>query len=51
VRVGGGAADIDVDGVRRTGLAAAIVLASTTAPDRYDVDATAGVSTLKLVRL
>ena len=51
VRVGGGAADTDVDGVRRTGLAAGTVLASTTAPDRYDVDATAGVSTLKLVRL
>jgi len=27
------------------------VHASTTAPDRYDIDATAGVSTLKLVRL
>ncbi|HEX5534246.1 MAG TPA: hypothetical protein VFX33_10945, partial [Actinomycetales bacterium] len=32
VRVGGGAADTDVDGVRRTGLAAGTVLASTTAP-------------------
>ena len=51
VRAGSGAADTDVDRVRRTGLAAGTVLASTTAPDRYDVDATAGVSTLKLVRL
>jgi hypothetical protein len=51
VRVDGGAADTDVDGVRRTGLAAGTVLATSTAADRYDVEATAGVSTLKLVRL
>jgi hypothetical protein len=51
VRVGGGAADTEVDGVRRTGLAAGTVLATTTATDRYDIDATAGVSTLKLERL
>ena len=51
VRVGGGAADTDVDGVRRTGLAAGTVLATSTAADRYDVDATAGVSRLTLERL
>ena len=51
VRVDGGAADTDVDGVRRTGLAAGTVLATSTAADRYDVEATAGVSTLNLVRL
>jgi hypothetical protein len=51
VRIGGGAASTEVDGVRRTGLAAGTVLATTTAADRYDVDATAGVSTLTLERL
>ena len=51
VRIGGGAASTEVDGVRRTGLAAATVLATATDPDRYDVDATAGVSTLTLQRL
>jgi hypothetical protein len=38
-----------VDGIRRTGLSA--VLSTATDPDRYDVDATAGVSTLTLARL
>jgi hypothetical protein len=50
VRVGGGAASTDVDGVRRTGLAGGTVLSTSTATDRYDVDATAGVSTLVLDR-
>lgn len=50
VRVGGGAASTDVDGVRRTGLAGGTVLSTSTASDRYDVDATAGVSTLVLDR-
>ncbi|HEY6747010.1 MAG TPA: hypothetical protein VI357_14965 [Mycobacteriales bacterium] len=51
VRVGGGAASTDVDGVRRTGLAGGTVLTTATATDRYDVDATAGVSTLVLDRI
>jgi hypothetical protein len=50
VRIGGGAASTDVDGVRRTGLAGGTVLSTATAPDRYDVDATAGVSSLVLDR-
>lgn len=50
VRVGGGAASADVDGVRRTGLAGGTVLSTSTATARYDVDATAGVSTLVLDR-
>jgi hypothetical protein len=50
VRVGGGAASTDVDGVRRTGLPGGTVLSTTTAADRYDLDATAGVSTLVLDR-
>lgn len=50
VRVGGGAASTDVDGARRTGLAGGTVLSTSTASDRYDVDATAGVSTLVLDR-
>jgi hypothetical protein len=51
VRIGGGAASTEVDGVRRTGLAAGTVLATATATNRYDVDAIAGVSTLMLMRL
>jgi hypothetical protein len=51
VRVGGGAASTDVDGVRRTGLAGGTVLSTASATDRYDVDATAGVSTLVLDRI
>ncbi len=50
IRVGGGAASTDVDGVRRTGLAGGTVLSTATAPDRYEVDATAGVSSLVLDR-
>jgi hypothetical protein len=50
VRVGGGAASTDVDGIRRTGLSGGTVLSTSSAPDRYDVDATAGVSTLVLDR-
>ena len=51
VRVGGGAASTEVDGVHRVGLPAGTVLSTATDPDRYDVDATAGVSTLTLERL
>jgi hypothetical protein len=51
VRIGGGAARTEVDGVRGTGLAAGTVLATATATNRYDVDATAGVSPLMLMRL
>lgn len=51
VRIGGGAGSADVDGVRRTGLAAGTVIATVIATDRYDVEATAGVSTLTLERL
>jgi hypothetical protein len=50
VRVGGGAASTEVDGVRRTGLAGGTVVSTATGPDRYDVDATAGVSTLTVDR-
>jgi len=51
VRVDSGAGTTEIDGVRRTGLAAGAVLATATASDRYDVDAAAGVSTLTLRRL
>jgi len=51
VRIGGGAASTDIDGVRRTGLAAGTVLGTASNPHRYDVDTTAGVSTLTLERL
>lgn len=51
VRVDGGAGTTEVDGVRRTGLAAGTVLATATVTDRYDVDAAAGVSTLTQRRL
>ena len=50
VRVGGGAGSTEVDGIRRTGLAGGTVLSTATDPDRYDVDAVAGVSTLVLDR-
>ena len=50
LRIGGGAGSTDVDGVRRTGLAAGTVLSTASDPHRYDVDATAGVSTLTLER-
>lgn len=50
VRVGGGAASVVVDGVRRTGVSGGTVVSSSTAADRYDVEATAGVSTLVLDR-
>jgi len=51
VRVGAGAGTTEVDGVRRTGLAAGTVLATATVTDRYDVDAAAGVFTLTQRRL
>jgi hypothetical protein len=50
VRAGGGAGTAVLDGVRTTGIAGGTVLAGTTAPDRYDIDATAGVSSLLLDR-
>jgi hypothetical protein len=50
VRIDGGAASSDVDGVRRAGLPGGTVLSTATAPDRYDVEATAGVSSLVLDR-
>ena len=50
VRVGGGAASAEVDGVRRSGVSGGTVLSTATAPDRYDLDATAGVSALVLDR-
>jgi hypothetical protein len=53
VRVGGGAGSATVDGVRHSGLSAGVVLTPDgwdTAIDRYDVDATAGVSTLTVDR-
>lgn len=50
VRVGGGAGTVVVDGVRRTGVAGGTTVTSSTAADRYDVDVTAGVSTLILDR-
>jgi hypothetical protein len=49
VRVGGGAGSATVDGARHNGLSAGTVLTSDgwdAASDRYDVDATAGVSAL-----
>ena len=46
VRIGGGAGSTDVYGAHRTGLAAGTVLSTATDPHRYDIDATAGVSTL-----
>jgi hypothetical protein len=39
-----------LDGIRRTGLAGGTVLRTATEPDRYDLDATAGVSALVLDR-
>ncbi len=50
VRVGGGAASAELDGVRRTGLAGGTVLRTATDPDRYDLDAIAGVSALVVDR-
>ena len=51
VRVGGGAGSTDVDGIRRTGLAGGTVVSTATGPQRYDVDAVAGVSSLVLDRV
>jgi hypothetical protein len=53
VRLGSGAGSVTVDGATRTGLAQGTVLASPSwesASDRYDIDASAGVSRLTLVR-
>jgi hypothetical protein len=50
VRVGGGAGSVMVDGVRKTGLSGGTTVASTHAADRYDIEATAGVSSLTVDR-
>jgi hypothetical protein len=54
VRIGGGAGTVDVEGERRTGVAAGTVLTTsgwTGTGDRYDIDVTAGVSSLVVNRL
>lgn len=50
VRVGGGAATVVVDGVRRSNLPGGTSVASSDAADRYEIDAAAGVSTLVVDR-
>ncbi|WP_326559914.1 hypothetical protein [Micromonospora sp. NBC_01796] len=53
VRAGGGAGTVTVDGSSRSGVAGGTVItppAWETATDRYDIDATAGVSTLTVDR-
>ncbi|GIG11671.1 hypothetical protein Cme02nite_00030 [Catellatospora methionotrophica] len=53
VTAGGGAANVTVDGNRRSGIAGGTVFAPPgwdSAADRYDVDAVAGVSTLTVTR-
>ncbi|MFI6760123.1 hypothetical protein ACIBF5_13395 [Micromonospora sp. NPDC050417] len=53
VRAGGGAGTVTVDGASRTGVAGGTVItppAWAGATDRYDIDATAGVSTLTVDR-
>jgi hypothetical protein len=50
LRVGGGAGSVETDGLRRTGLAGGTTVATSTAADRYQVDATAGVSAVVLDR-
>lgn len=53
VTAGGGAANVTVDGARRTGIAGGTVFAPADwdgAADRYDVDAVAGVSSLTVAR-
>ena len=53
VTIGSGAGTVTVDGARRTGIIGGTVLAEPAwagAKDRYDIDATAGVSTLTLDR-
>jgi hypothetical protein len=52
VRVAGGAGTVILDGARRTGVAGGTTLAPptwATAANRYDIDCTAGVSTLSVV--
>jgi hypothetical protein len=49
VRIGSGASNVTLDGVRHTGIAPATVFAPGNwdqSRDRYDIDASAGVSTL-----
>lgn len=53
VRVGGGAGSVTVDGAARSGVAGGTVITPpqwASATDRYDIDATAGVSTLTVDR-
>ncbi|GAA2684541.1 MULTISPECIES: hypothetical protein [Actinoplanes] len=53
VRVGGGAATVTIDGVRRSGIAGGTDFTPSgwgTATDRYDIDLTSGVSTLTVDR-
>jgi hypothetical protein len=53
VRAGGGAGTVTVDGASRSGVAGGTVIMPpgwTSATDRYDIDATAGVSTLTVDR-
>ncbi|WP_329108786.1 hypothetical protein OG792_09115 [Micromonospora sp. NBC_01699] len=53
VRAGGGAGTVTVDGVSRSGVAGGTVITPPSwanTPDRYDIDATAGVSTLTINR-
>jgi hypothetical protein len=52
VRVAGGASTVTVDGTRRTGVAGGTTLTPPTWPaaaNRYDIDCTAGVSTLRVI--
>ena len=53
VRLGSGAGSVTVDGSTRTGVAQGTVLTTAvvgSASDRYDIDASAGVSRLTLAR-
>jgi hypothetical protein len=50
LRVDGGAGSVETDGVRRTGLAGGTEVTASTAADRYQVDAVAGVSSVVVDR-
>lgn len=51
LRVTGGAGSVEVDGVRRTGLGGGTTVTASTAGDRIQLDATAGVATVVLDRV
>ena len=54
MRAGGGAGSVTIDGVAHNGLSSGTTFASdgwNTASDRYDIDNTAGVSTLTVDRI